>query len=141
LHVTSLLPQPGCQNNPEDVQLVQLGYACAAVNPKSPASAEEKEAWAAVKPGASYTGAETDPLSIAIKLHQKNRGGTQDGVVSSIKSESGIYQNAPKKTWIMVALNNNIADVLGGNWPFLEKHGQCPAELKAASVRVLSPRS
>jgi hypothetical protein len=130
---------PGCPNKPEDVQLVQLGYACSANNPKNPASAEEKAAFGAVVPGASYTGAPNDPLTIAIKLHQKNRGGTQDGVVSSIKSNTGTY--AAGMTWIMIALNNNIADALGGSWPYLDKHPQCPKTLRDASLRVLTPRA
>jgi hypothetical protein len=40
-------------NDAVDVQLVQLGYACAAINPLSRAPADVKVLWAKVRPGAS----------------------------------------------------------------------------------------
>lgn len=126
---------PGMPNKTEDVQLVQLAYACVATNPKE-TNAEFKAAAAKVKPGDAYNGANNDPLSVVIRMHQKLRGGTQDGVVSSIKSSSGVY--AASTTWMLVPLNNHIFDVMGANWPRLSRHAQCPSALREASNRVLS---
>ncbi len=126
---------PGCPNKIEDVQLVQLGYACKAMNPKVPPSPEERATYGKVVPGAPYFGSPDDPLSVAIKFHQSRRTGTKDGIVSSMKNSTGSY--GPDMVWIIGALNNNIADVMGADWPRLEKHPQCPSALKAASLRVL----
>lgn len=90
--------------------------------------------YAAVVPGAVYTGTSSDPLSVAIRWAQKERGGTQDGHVSVIGT-TGVY--APDISWMLIGLDNNIADVLGANWPFLDRHALCPAALKAVVNRVL----
>jgi len=128
---------PGCPNKIEDVQLVQLGYLAMGQNPMLALPPEEKAAYLAVVPGATYNGAFSDPLSNAIRVHQKKRGGVQDGVVSSIKNNSGLY--SAKLTWIMVALDNNIADVLGGGWPHVDRHPKCPTALRDVAIRVLTP--
>jgi hypothetical protein len=129
---------PGCPNKIEDVQLVQLGYLCKANNPKIPATPEEKAIYGAVVPGSAYSGSPSDPLTIAIKYHQKLRGGTQDGHVSSIKNTTNGGYYSGNIAWMLLALTNNIADALGDHWPRLDKHPQCPAALKAASLRVLT---
>lgn len=68
-------------NRPDDVQLVQLGYACAAKDPA--VDAKMRPIFAAVVPGAPYTGLPNDPLTIAIIADQKDRrGNTQDGHIS-----------------------------------------------------------
>ena len=128
---------PGCQNALADVQLVQLGYAALAANPKSGAPPEDKPVYSAVVVGSTYTGAANDPLTLAIKRHQQRRGGTQDGRVSPIQSTSGVYDAA--HTWILVVLSNNIKDVLGANWPHLDRHPKCPPALAAVSKKAFAP--
>lgn len=125
---------PGCPNKIEDVQLVQLAYACKAANPVSKIDPATRAIYAKVVPGSHYTGNPNDPLSIAIKTHQKQLGGIQDGVVSSIKNSTGMY--SADKAWMLAALNNNLADILGNNWPFLDRHPQCPPALRDVVSRV-----
>jgi hypothetical protein len=43
---------------------------------------------------------------------------------------------AVNMTWMLVGLNNNIADVLGGNWPYLDRHPKSTAVLKALVTRT-----
>src|SRR5262245_26477976 len=52
-------------NDQIDVELVQLGYYCAAINPANHAPPDVKATWRMVKPGAGYSGSPTDPLSQA----------------------------------------------------------------------------
>ncbi len=104
--------------------MVQLGCALLAVNSK------------AVVVGKSYSGGASDPLTIAIKHHEKRRGGTQDGKVSPIKSGTGAYDS--QHIWIVLALSNNIKTALGANWPHLDRHPLCPAEHAAASKRTFA---
>ena len=117
-------------NKLEDVQLVQFGYFALGQNPKTDPA--EKPVYAAVQPGAAYSGGQNDPLTKAILLHQKTRGGTQDGHVSVIKG-SGIYDG--KNTFMLIALDNNILD-LTRDYPRIDKHAKCPAALKAAVLRT-----
>lgn len=123
---------PGCANNIEDVHLVQLAYASMAQNPVI--NAAERMVYKNVIPGAPYTGLPSDPLSIAIKTHQKSRGGTQDGHVSPI-GKSGSYGPA---TFMLIPLNNNIrAKVTNINWPRIDQHPLCTPVLRAAVARSL----
>ena len=127
---------PGCPNKTEDVQLVQLGYFCMSNNPKVSVPPEERAAYAAVTPGAPYTAAPDDPLTIAIKLHQKRRGTIPDGRVSSIKNSTGFYDGTSE--WMIMALDNNIADALGEAWPHLNKHPRCPGPLRDTAIQTLT---
>ena len=125
---------PGCPNKTEDVQLAQLGYASKAIDPRDESPPELKALFAQVVPGAVYTGGANDPLTLAIKAHQKRRGGTQDGKISPIQSSAGMYDG--KHIWMIMALNNGILDIIKANWPRLDKHPKCPAALRAAVSRV-----
>lgn len=125
---------PSSPNKIEDVQLVQLGYHCASVGENTGIPGELKAVFARVVPGAVYSGKLDDPLTIAIKAHQKFRGGTQDGVISVMNNANAVYDGI--HSWMIVALNNNIRDALGTNWPHLGRHPKCPAHLKAAAETV-----
>ena len=116
-------------NKPDDVQLVQLGYACAARSPQF--SAATRAICATVVPGAPYSGQETDALTRAIRAHEKERGGAQDGHVSVLTNFTNpIYDGV--HVFIIVALNTQIRKQLPGNFPRLDKHPKCPPLLKAA---------
>lgn len=127
---------PGCPNKTDDVQLVQLGYFCLGNNPKVSLPASERAAYLAVTPGAPYTGTPDDPLTVAIKLHQKRRGGIQDGRVSTIKNNTGFYDST--FIWMIMQLDNSIALSLGDAWPHLDKHPRCPGALRDAAVQTLT---
>src|SRR5439155_23276595 len=72
----------GSRNDTFDVQLVQLGYACAALNPANSAPADVKAIWKKVNPGSPYSGAPQDVLSQAIAAHERIKGISQDGHIS-----------------------------------------------------------
>ncbi|HOB02173.1 MAG TPA: hypothetical protein PLJ16_03130 [Casimicrobium huifangae] len=119
-------------NRPDDVQLVQLGYACAAKDPA--VDAKMRPIFAAVVPGAPYTGLPNDPLTIAIIADQKDRrGSTQDGHISVLTNfAGGTYgQDHP---FIIVGLNFSIRGALPETFPRIDKHPLCPPQLKAVSI-------
>lgn len=128
---------PGCPNKADDVQLVQYGYYCMARNPAGASlTPAEKAAYLAVVPGAGYSGAWNDPLTVAIKTHQAHRGGTQDGKVSPVPANSsGSYGPT---TWMIVPLVNNIKDVNRQVWPNIHKGQNCPNALKTVSERTFA---
>ncbi|MBI5256908.1 MAG: hypothetical protein HY855_10445 [Burkholderiales bacterium] len=122
----------GSPNKPDDVQLVQFGYLAAAAN--NTFSAADRAIFAAVVPGAPYSGAPNDPLTIAIKRHQAIRGGTQDGHVSVMTGNFTYADKTGKHSFQLVSLINNIHDFLAGGYPRLDRHPKCPPAL-AAQVR------
>jgi hypothetical protein len=83
-------------------------------------------------PGAPYTGGPADPLTIAIKLHQKHRGGVQDGRISPA-------QQTLTYDWMILALSNNVSSYLASTWPRIEHHPKCPAALAASVIKCVGP--
>jgi hypothetical protein len=121
---------PGAPNHRSDVELVQFGYFCLAQIPVArPASFQA--AIKAVQPGAPYHGAPQDPLTIAIREHQKDRGGVQDGRVSPIQRNDLMY--ADHKIWMIVALSNAMRIITAQTWPMLHRARNCPPALAEAS--------
>ena len=127
---------PGSPNRPDDVQLVQLGYASLLLSPQAQGQLNqaERQAFAAVTPGAPYFGAPDDPLTLSIRAHEASRGGTQDGVVSVARAAS---YDGGKHTFIMIPLNNAIRDVMVRDFPRVDKHPQCPAALRVSVLLIL----
>lgn len=124
---------PGCPNHVEDVQLVQLAYACGVG--KASVSIAESEIFRMVTPGAEYTGAANDPLTLAIKIHQKRRGGTQDGRISPIGAQTGFYGH---HVWLLLPLNQFIStEITNGQWPRIDHHPKCTAVVRNAVHRSL----
>jgi len=121
----------GGANKTDDVHLVQLGYFCMALVKAPEVPAEMIAVAAKIKPGDSYGGGPNEDLSVAIKLHQKLRGGVQDGVISPATGNAGQY--APHLFWMIISLDHNIADQLGNNWPHLDKHPRCTAALASVA--------
>ena len=124
----------GGANAVDDVQLVQLGYFCMAALKSSEVAPEMIALASKINPGDPYGGKPDEPLSAAIKLHQKLRGGVQDGVVSAANNSAGQY--APQLFWMIVSLDQNVADVLGSNWPHIDRHPKCPSALKSSAQVV-----
>jgi len=122
-------------NKTDDVQLVQLAYSVRATRSDIPA--ESKRAFAAVKIGAPCTGLGDDPLVVAIRVHQKDRGGTQDGHVSVIHTSNGVYHDSGgDHLFMLAALVNNIFDAMPADFPRIDKHPSCPPALKASVLNV-----
>lgn len=120
---------PRCPNRLDDVQLVQFGYYAMARSVN--ALPDEQPVFMRVTPGAMYTGAPDDPLTLAIKLHQAHRGGTQDGCVSALHlGQAPSYDGA--HSFMLIPLQNNIRDMMPADYPRLDKHSACPPALRAA---------
>jgi len=123
---------PGCPNKTEDVHLVQLGYASGVLN--AAVSYAESLIFRTVTPGAAYKGDANDPLTLAIKIHQRTRGGTQDGRVSPI-GQTGNYGT---HSWMLMPINNWIRnEITNGQWPRIDHHPKCTAVLRDAVHRSL----
>lgn len=125
---------PGCPNIADDVQLVQLGYHAMAINAATKPAM--KPFAAAVALGAAYSGAPNDPLTIAIREHQKSRGGTQDGFISVVRGANERYD--AKHGYQIIALVNLIFDMMPGDFPRLDKHRSCPPVLKARIISLMA---
>lgn len=118
-------------NRLDDVQLVQFGYYAMLINPSSKLSAEQRDVYSKVVLGQPCNGAANDPLVAAIRVHQKVRGGPQDGHVSPSRG-GGNYDD--QHTFIMLALNNNMSDAVPDAFPRIDKHPKCPP-LVAAFIK------
>ena len=115
-------------NRTDDVHLIQFGYFIMSTSKFT--APNLKPIFADVKVGAPCTGREDDPLIKAIRAHQKDRGGPQDGHVSSLKtSEAGF---APGRSFMLVAIMNNIFDATANDFPRIDRHPQCPQSVKIA---------
>jgi hypothetical protein len=124
-------------NDPIDVQLVQLGYACAGINGRSPAPADLRALFVKVIPGSPYSGSPSDPLSQAIAAHERIRKIATDGRVSRMKGGSAFHPG-PKgqELYLLSALGNNIAEVLSRVYPRIDLDPKCPPQL-GAHVKLL----
>jgi hypothetical protein len=113
-----------------DVDLVQFGYF-AMSQAKISGDAAFGRLIATVVPGAPYSGEPSDPLTLSILAHQKTRGGTQDGHVSPIHGTSINYK-APDRphTFMIVVLVDFMRELVGADFPRIDKHAKCPIELK-----------
>ncbi|MCP4561304.1 MAG: hypothetical protein GY873_18790 [Bosea sp.] len=117
-------------NQREDVQFVQFGYFAMANSSKNQNS-QLKAVFAAVQIGAEYSGQEDDPLTRAIRAHQKERGGVQDGHVSVMRSI--LYSGTT--SFMAIALNNNLLDLIPDYYPRLDRHPKCPPRVREAVLR------
>lgn len=128
----------GCPNDQIDVELVQLGYYCAALNPANPAPESAKSIWRQIKPGERYTGLPSDALTKAIDADEIRRGVKPDGHVSrmhgGLRYAAGTRGTEP---FLLVGLCNNIADVLQQVYPRIDLDPRCPSTLAAHIKKLL----
>lgn len=119
-------------NRTDDVQLVQLAYAVAAVD--AGWNADAREVFKRVVPGAPYNGADNDPLTLAIRAHQAFAGTSRDCHVSVVNNlQTGMY-NSKKHVFLMVPLVAGLSYAMPDYYPRLDKHPKCPPAL-ASTVR------
>jgi hypothetical protein len=123
-------------NHEADVQLVQFAYY--AMSELREGSAAELAAFSRVQPGMFYAGTETDPLTLAIREHQRARGGTQDGHVSVIPAGNTLLYDG-MHSFMLVALNNNLRKLMPTDFPRIDKHTRCPAALRSAIQQSMQP--
>ena len=121
-----------CPNQLEDVQLVQFGYFAMAHLGGLGLEPEMIAAATAVVVGAPYTGAPNDPLTIAIRLHERLIGGTQDGHVSVLRAGGLSYYGTHLP--LLARLQNDMRAFLKDDFPRIDRHSKCPVQL-ATSVR------
>jgi hypothetical protein len=116
-------------NRDEDVHLIQFGYFLMSKAASQPPNL--RAIFALVRPGTSCTGREDDPLVRAIRAHQANRGGTQDGHVSVVPTSAGVYPDATGgHTYMLISIINNMFDAMPQDFPRIDKHASCPGALK-----------
>ena len=115
-------------NRTDDVHLIQFGYFI--MSTAEVTSADLKPIFAGVKVGVPCTGREDDPLVKAIRAHQRSRGGPQDGHVSKLSSDAAGF--APGRSFMLVAIMNNIFDATANDFPRIDRHPQCPPSVKIA---------
>jgi hypothetical protein len=119
-------------NDTLDVQLVQLGYACAAINPANSAPQDVKALWQRVSPGSPYTGTAQDILTQAIAAHERIKGISQDGHIS--RMAGGQLRHAGPRgsePFLLSNLCNNIFDILSSTYPRIDLSPKCPPGLGA----------
>lgn len=121
-------------NYEDDSQLVALGFHCMGLPGAKIRDPENRAIYAAVPVGPKCTGRADDPIVVAIRAFQKSRGGTQDGVVSTMKEEGG-YTDATgaRRASMILVLNNNIFDTLpdgGLYWPRIDRMEKCPPAVR-----------
>lgn len=123
----------GCPNDPIDVELVQLGYLMASLNPLNSAPPEAKAIWKQIRPGEKYTGSPTDLLTKAIEADERRRGVKVDGHVSRMHGGvgKGLRYIGPRgsEPFLLVGLCNNISDMMPDNYPRIDQAPECPSRL------------
>ena len=123
----------GSPNRPDDVQLVQFGYSFMAKATGTPAAL--KAALSQVVVGNACSGREDDPLVRAIRAHEAAHGGKQDGRVSVITVNSGVYHDSGSQhSFLLLSIVNNLFDAMPNDFPRIDKHPACPGVLRAAVV-------
>ena len=91
-------------NQPDDVQLAQLGYFCAQYG-TTQYDAASRAIFAAVVPGALYSRQEYDPLTSAIRAQEKSFGGPQAGQVSVMVNLTSASYDGGVHGYLMIRLN------------------------------------
>jgi hypothetical protein len=129
---------PKSPNQPEDVQLVQFGYFAMApvVYDMFKNGDDIKPIFAAVTPGATYDGAPNDPLTLAIRAHQKFRGGTQDGHVSAMKAGTTLYPGG--YLYMMRDFTIAMVRLMKNEFPRIDKHPKCPPLVRDGVKRAFN---
>jgi hypothetical protein len=123
-------------NADEDVALVQLGYNM--MFQHGVGSPEEQQIYSRVPLNSFCDGTPSDPLVQAILAHQRSRGGTQDGHVSMVSTDNGVYTSGSgsQHVFMLIAIVNNIHDEIPDDWPRIDKLGdRCPVPLRTAIAR------
>jgi hypothetical protein len=120
-------------NKPKDVQLVQFGYYATVLDvPEYPV--ELRRIFEAVKLGMNFVGAPNDPLTLAICVHQKRGGGTQDGHVIVMKGNLTYH---PRHDYMMVDLSVAMITLMPTDFQRIDKQPNCPPLVRIGVKRAL----
>jgi len=123
----------------DDVSLVQFCFAAAAAGKQRP-SPELLPAWSKV----TVSGRTDDATLAAIDAWQgfrrKQFGASveTDGIVSVVRTESGMYGPTKETSYDIVHLNFVMLFATASIWPRIDKDPRCSAVLAAAIRRALS---
>jgi hypothetical protein len=122
---------------PDDVSLVQFIFARNVGQPPPP---ELQPAWSKV----TVTGQTDDPTLAGIDAWQQFRRKQfglsieTDGIISVVRTESGLYGGAKGPSYDIVHLNFMMLFATASIWPRIDKHASCTALLGEAIRRALS---
>ncbi len=128
-----------CPNRRDDLDLVQLGFSAMAKNSALPP--DQRAIYAAVNPGAAFSGTVGDPLIMAIQTLQKRLGGIADNHVSVLKGGTGAISPSrglsSANVYLIRVLNNNLFDFAARDWPHLNRLQNCPPALSGVATKAL----
>src|SRR5262245_60139527 len=113
----------GSPNNPDDVQLAQFGFFCMGLPTSS--TTQSRTVYARVRPGAAYTTAANDPLTVAIATLELQLNAVQpEHRVNPFPDRGYSYQDSTgRHIYLLGYLMNSIYDAVGlANWPRLDRH-------------------
>lgn len=129
----------GQPNREDDVELCRFGYLAFKNNTKV-SSRMSPELLASIARMRTMGPFDND-LHEVIVLHQRQRGGTQDGIVSVAKpniAPSGEYDGS--HLWIVLAMNESMREIMPEEYPRIDKHQQSGAAISSAVKRILLRR-
>ena len=115
-------------NRLDDVELVRFGYFCAKVSPKLLAkhSAEMKVALQNLRTDGPYL----SDLQDVIDIHQRTRGGPQDGKISTGKSRAThSFSYDSQHSWIIFSLSGLMFERIPDTYPRIDLEDQSGSEI------------
>lgn len=127
----------GQPNLLDDVELVRFGYICWKQNVKYAADPELQTLLNELRP----MGVFDDDLARVIVMHQRIRGGTQDGKVSPANISFTSHNRERydgTNTWMIIALDNNMRDMTDDYYPRIDKHLQSGPALSLVVKGILT---
>ncbi len=122
-------------NQADDVELIQ--FCCLLIADGGRSIDEVKR----VTPGAPCSGADNDPLVIAIKALEKANGTPRiDGWISRLPNDV-FYSDHGKHQYVLTSLNALLMGRFPDTFPRIDQDGRCPPRLKEAVKKFFAPTS
>lgn len=107
---------PGCQNRPDDVELVRYGLYCLTQAPGMMAAGPNERAFLDVARAVGRSGPYDPSIATAVLAYQRARGLTEDSKVSVIQGNFTPRGN----TYVLQTMQANMRDVCKGVFPRID---------------------
>lgn len=125
-------------NRLDDVQLVQLGIRASAADDTTSLDPDTRSLLRSLAWGPPCSGAESDPLVIAIRRFQDAVNAlTKDGHVSVVRTTTGNVAGSVR-FFHLVNLQASIIRIHKGKWPLINTIEGCPSPLKEVVSATMS---